>query len=255
MIQSQRIAESRASPWPRNTAAHRWYGFGRYYAMFPPSFAYDAISGLTRPGEPVLDPFCGRGNGPFTATVLERPALGIDVNPVAWLFTAVKLDPEANRDRLLRRLQEIERVTRSQDRRGRSRFERMAWAPNVRAFLKAARRELDWRHSVTDRTLMAFIALHMQDKLGTGLSNGLWPTNRVLAPICSYLVDRERFPETSRSRPRDFTHGQNYTSILVRNTEASSRIGGALRRARRPAEGSRNKRRASDYITALQRRH
>jgi hypothetical protein len=52
----------------------------------------------------------------------------------------------------------------------------MAWAPQVRAFLKAARRELDWRNSGVDRTLMAFIALHMQDKQGGGLSNSMSPT-------------------------------------------------------------------------------
>lgn len=176
MTQSLRDVGSRAVPWPRNTAAHRWYGFGRYYAMFPPSFAYNAVKGLTRCGETVLDPFCGRGNGPFTATVLKRPALGIDLNPVAWLFTAVKLQPEANPDRLIKRLREIANSSRRQDRRGHSRFERMAWSPKVRAFLKSARRELDWKESVTDRTLMAFVALHMQDKIGAGLSNVLWPT-------------------------------------------------------------------------------
>ena len=176
MNQAPCATRPRSSPWARGTAAHHWYGFGRYYAMFPPSFAYDAISGLTRPGELVLDPFCGRGNGPFTATVLRRPSLGIDVNPVAWIFTAVKLQPEVTPRCLLGRLHEVARARRVQDRRGRSRFESMAWAPDVRAFLRAARRELDWKGSITDRTLMAFIALHMQDKLGLGLSNCLWPT-------------------------------------------------------------------------------
>ena len=166
----------RKSPWAPKSAAQRWYGFGRYYAMFPPSFAYDAIKGLTCPGESILDPFCGRGNGPFTGIVLGRPSLGIDINPVAWIFTSVKLTPEKDPERLLRRLNEIARARNVKDRRGQSRFERMAWAPGVRAFLRAARRELDWKHSITDRTLMAFITLHMQDKLGDGLSNGLWPT-------------------------------------------------------------------------------
>lgn len=176
MKRASSSTKSRLSPWARNTAVNRWYGFGRYYAMFPPSFAHDAVLGLTRPGESVLDPFCGRGNGPFTASVLGRPSLGIDVNPVAWLYTAVKLQPEIDPQRLLRRLGEIGHARRVQDRRGQSRFERMAWAPDVRALLRAARRELDWESSITDRTLMAFIVLHMQDKLGAGLSNNLWPT-------------------------------------------------------------------------------
>jgi len=77
---------------------------------------------------------------------------------------------------LLARLDDIGSARRSADRRSRSRFETMAWAPQVRAFLKAARRELQWKASVVDRTLMAFIALHMQDKREAGLSNTLAPT-------------------------------------------------------------------------------
>ena len=166
----------RQSPWPYASAERRWYGMGRYYAMFPPRFAFDAIEGLTRTGDRVLDPFCGRGNAPFTAAVMGRPCLGIDINPIAWLYTAVKLNPDPKPDRVVRRLKAIGRAARKDDRRSRSRFETMAWSPDVRAFLKAARRELNWRSSVTDRTLMAFLMLHMQDKRGQGLSNALWPT-------------------------------------------------------------------------------
>ena len=177
----------RESPWKHNTAPGRWYGFGRYYAMFPPSFAYDAIQGLTDTGEWVLDPFCGRGNAPFTATVLGRPSVGIDINPVAWIFAEAKLRPEPDPNQLLKRLSEIARARKDRDRRSRSQFETMAWAPDVRAFLRAARRELDWKgkDSLTDRTLMAFIVLHMQDKNGAGLSNALWPT---IACSPSYAV-------------------------------------------------------------------
>ena len=163
-------------PWSRNTAAGRWYGFGRYLAMFPPQFIHDAVQNLTQHGETVLDPFCGRGNGPFTATVLGRPAVGIDINPVAWIFATTKLQPTANPQQVIDRLNEIARARRPQDRKGRNRFETMAWAPGVRALLKAARRELNWRNSEVDRTLMAFIALHAHDKLGGGLSNSMSPT-------------------------------------------------------------------------------
>ena len=52
----------------------------------------------------LLDPFCGRGNGPFTATVLGRPALGIDVNPIAWLFATAKLQPAATAEEVTNRL-------------------------------------------------------------------------------------------------------------------------------------------------------
>lgn len=171
--------------WPRNTAVGRWYGFGRYYAMFPQAFAHDAVVHLTQPGDLVLDPFCGRGNGPYTASVLGRSTLGIDINPVAWLYTAAKLQPAGAADQVTARLADMANARRARDRRGRNRFERMAWAPDVRALLKAARRELDWQNSIVDRTLMAFITLHMQDKQGHGLSNSMSPT---IAYSPSYAV-------------------------------------------------------------------
>ena len=164
------------SVWSRSTAAGRWYGFGRYYAMFPQSFIHDAVINLSKQEETVLDPFCGRGNGPFAATVLGRTALGIDVNPIAWLYAAVKLEPAPKPEQVTARLSEVARARRSSDMRSRSLFQTMAWAPAVRALLKAARRELDWRDSIIDRTLMAFITLHMQDKQGAGLSNVMSPT-------------------------------------------------------------------------------
>ncbi|MCY4354254.1 MAG: hypothetical protein OXC09_05645 [Truepera sp.] len=123
-----------------------------------------------------MDPFCGRGNGPFTAAVMGRPTTGIDVNPVAWIFTAAKLQPAEDPEQVIARLNEIWLARKPQDGRSRSQFEAMAWAPKVRALLRAARRELDWKGSEVDRTLMAFIALHMQDKKEDGLSNSMSPT-------------------------------------------------------------------------------
>ena len=171
---------------------------GRYYAMFPPRFAFDAVRNLTSPGDRILDPFCGRGNAPFTASVMGRPAIGVDINPVAWLFTATKLSPDNSVDRVIRRLYEISKAARKSDRKSRSAFETMAWSPTIRAFLKSARRELAWKSSIADRTLMAFIALHMQDKKGAGLSNGLWPT---IACSPSYAV--KWWTENSSTRPPD----------------------------------------------------
>lgn len=175
---SQRAVTGATAPsvWRRNTAEFRWYAFGRYYAMFPSTFAREVVEGLTNKDDLVLDPFCGRGNGPFTATVLGRRSIGIDVNPLAWLYTAAKLRPPRKLQSVLDRLTEIGEACRTQDRKARTRFECMAWAPGVRSFLRAARRELDWRSDHVDRTLMGFVMLHMQDKLGSGLSNHLWPT-------------------------------------------------------------------------------
>ena len=164
---------SQTTPWSPKTPENQWYGFGRYYAMFPPMFASEAIRAFTRPGQMVLDPFCGRGNGPFTAAVLGRHTVGIDINPLAWLYTAVKLQPERDQKRLIQRLHQVRAATLPDDSEAQSEFEKLAWAPQVRSLLRSARRELDWKQSLTDRTLAAFITIHMQDKLGDGLSNQL----------------------------------------------------------------------------------
>ena len=163
-------------PWPANTAEHRWYGLGRYYAMFPAPFVTRAVKTFTDREDVVMDPFSGRGNAPFVAAALGRPAVAVDIQPVAWLFTAAKLGAARQPKRVLARVRAVAKMVRPRDRKSRSRFETMVWSPTVRGFLRAARRELDWRASRVDRTLMAFVALHMQDSCATGLSNRLSPT-------------------------------------------------------------------------------
>ena len=130
-------------PWPVKTPEHRWYGLCRYYAMFPAPFVTRAVKTFTRRGDVVMDPFCGRGNPPFVAAALGRPAVAVDIQPVAWLFTAAKLARALQPGRVLARLRTIAKAVRPADRQAQSRFESMASSPAVLSFLRAARRELD----------------------------------------------------------------------------------------------------------------
>jgi DNA methylase len=45
---------------------------------------------FTKPGEVVLDPFCGRGTTPLSAVLLGRVAIGCDVNDVAYCVSLAK---------------------------------------------------------------------------------------------------------------------------------------------------------------------
>ena len=99
-------------PWPARTPQHRWYGLGRYYAMFPAPFVTSAIKGFTERGDVVMDPFSGRGNAPFLAAATGRPSIAVDILPVAWLFTTAKLKPSRTADRLLVRLKNTQRAVR-----------------------------------------------------------------------------------------------------------------------------------------------
>ncbi len=153
--------------------------------MFPAPFVTTALTEFTCPKDVVMDPFSGRGNAPFLAAAMGRPSISIDILPIAWLFTTAKLNPSHNADDVLLRLQDIRRAVRPHECRARNEFEKMAWSSIVRGFLRAARRELNWRESSTDQTLTAFIALHMQDSIPSGLSNRFSPT---VAHSSSYAI-------------------------------------------------------------------
>ena len=96
--------------WKYRNAAGRWAGFGRYYAMFPVDFARFVVETMSPKEGSVLDPFCGRGTAPFVAQATGRSSLGIDVNPVAWVFAKVKTSPEPNPEKLLKRLIDLQRA-------------------------------------------------------------------------------------------------------------------------------------------------
>ena len=61
-----------------------------YWTMFPLDFPLQALAD-GRPGEWVLDPFCGRGTTLFAARKLGMGSVGIDSNPVAAAIAQAKL--------------------------------------------------------------------------------------------------------------------------------------------------------------------
>ena len=67
----------------------------RYSGKFIPQIASRAISLLTRPGELVVDPYCGSGTTLLEAALLHRRAVGVDLNPLAVLIARVKTTPIA----------------------------------------------------------------------------------------------------------------------------------------------------------------
>ncbi len=80
-------------------------------AMFPPAIPRTFIEWLTRPGDVVYDPFCGRGTTPFEACLMGRVGLGSDLNPLAWLLTSAKVSPPAKAT-LERRMRELRSAIR-----------------------------------------------------------------------------------------------------------------------------------------------
>jgi len=159
------------------TAADRWAGIGPYYAMFPVPFANSVVSQYTAHGDVILDPFAGRGTSIFSAAVQSRIGVGIEVNPVGWVYTQAKLNP-ARREAVENRIDELgafaERYRPATDEL--PEFFNLCFAPRVREFLLAAREHLDWSGNQTDQTTMALLLVHLHGKRTDSFSNQMRQT-------------------------------------------------------------------------------
>ena len=85
---------------------HRFHSICPYFAMFPEEFVQRYLA-WSKPGDLVLDPFCGRGTTIFEALLRGRDAIGCDTNPVAACVSRAKADPPSMRS-VLERLRELE---------------------------------------------------------------------------------------------------------------------------------------------------
>ena len=155
----------------------RWSRFGPYYAMFPVDFAFNVIREHSSANGRVLDPFAGRGTSIYAATALGRDAVGIEINPVGWVYGKTKLKP-AKEKVVLNRLADIADSARnySDETEGLPEFFSVCFCPEVLNFLLAAKSRLNWRGNNVDRTLIAFILYYLHNNIGQGLSNQMKQT-------------------------------------------------------------------------------
>jgi DNA modification methylase len=155
-----------------STAESRWARFGPYYAMFPVDFAFEVVNEFSKPGDFVIDPFAGRCSSIYAGGVLGRPSVGIEINPVGWLYGSAKLGP-AKKSNVLNRLYEIDSrkhyYTKAVERM--PKFFRMCYCDDVLKFLLSARKNLNWRFGKVDGTLMSIVLVYLHGKVGEGLSN------------------------------------------------------------------------------------
>ena len=154
------------------TAEARWARFGPYYAMFPMDFAFDVVEKYSKKGDYIIDPFAGRCSSIYAGGVLGRNSLGIEINPVGWLYGKVKLQP-AEKDKVVRRLIEIYNKRNYYNRTVEKmpEFYRICYCDEVLKFLLAARTHLNWQKDSVDATLMSILLIYLHGKLGEGLSN------------------------------------------------------------------------------------
>ncbi len=159
-------------------AAHsRWAGIGPYYAMFPAEFADQVIAEHTKQGDTVLDPFAGRGTAVFSAATQGRCGVGMEINPVGWVYARAKLAP-SEKGMVAERFAELGRLADSYGDAAKKLppFFHHCFTRKVRRFLVAAREELAWRRSQIDCTAMALLLVNMHGKREASLSNQLRQT-------------------------------------------------------------------------------
>jgi SAM-dependent methyltransferase len=105
------------------------HGFHSYAGRMHPSTARTAIAELTKPGQRVLDPFCGSGTVLVESMAAGRTAVGVDASPLAILIAKVRstLLDEDTRERLVTTAREISEEAAERARK-RIRPEIPAWA-------------------------------------------------------------------------------------------------------------------------------
>lgn len=170
-----------------SNATGRWAAVGPYYAMFPVEFAFDIVKEYSEPGQLVLDPFAGRASSVFAAATQERYGLGIEINPLGWVYAQTKLNPATQRN-VERRLKSLVDMSEAcvQDTMELPEFFRMCYSEKVLNFLITAQAELKWKSRKVDRTLMGLLLIHLHGKLGEGLSNQMRQT-KAMGP--KYSID------------------------------------------------------------------
>lgn len=187
------------------TAIGRWAGLGPYYAMFPIEFTFDVIAEYTRPGQRVLDPFAGRASSIFAAAALGRSGLGIEINPVGWLYGQVKLKP-AMKHNVADRIRSVNYVAQNLGQERLSalpEFFSACYTPTVLRFLLAARDVLQWKSSIVDATVMAIILVHLHGKRDQSLSNQM-RQGKAMSPDYCVRWWQERGSQPPEVEPVEF---------------------------------------------------
>lgn len=186
-------------------ARHRFHAICPYFAMFPESFAEAWIERLTRPGDVVLDPFCGRGTTPFQAILMNRDAIASDINPVAYCVTRAKTNAPAP-STVRRRLTLLEAGFKWREwegmRRALPEFFQHAFHRHALRQLLHLRSALCWSRSNVDAMIAALVlgSLHGEsDRSPHYLSNQM-PRTISTKPAYSVRYWKER---ASSPPPRD----------------------------------------------------
>ncbi len=176
---------------------HRFHALCPYFAMFPETFVETWVERLTRPGDYVLDPFCGRGTTPFQALLMRRRAVASDINPVAYCVTRAKTNAPSIAS-VRRRLTSLEREFKTNawedHRKQLPPFFRWAYSPATLRQVVYLRSRLRWRDSDVDCFIAALTlgSLHGESSISPSYLSNQMPRTISTKPGYSIKFWKER---------------------------------------------------------------
>lgn len=86
----QEILEMVNGTFQRGHTTYLTHNFHPYAAKFIPQIPRLVIQTYSRPGQTVLDPFCGSGTTLVESKLLGRASIGVDINPIGAFMSKVK---------------------------------------------------------------------------------------------------------------------------------------------------------------------
>ena len=178
----------------RGGMRHPLHALCPYFAMFPEEFVARQLLTFTRPGDLVLDQFCGRGTTILDSIIQKRRVIGTDVNWVAACVAGAKA-AVPSKDELFDRLNELARAYGSAELQlPAEEFFFHCFHNETLRELSFLRATLDWRNDDRDRFIAAVAlgALHGESHRSPNYLSNRMPRTISTKPDYSVRWWRER---------------------------------------------------------------
>ncbi len=136
---------------------HPLHSLCPYFAMFPEAFVAKQVFAYTERGDIIFDPFCGRGTTVLESLLNNRPAYGVDINPVAACIAGAKVDAPTL-PAVRARIEELsDQYGTHEFSKPSGEFFKLCFHERTLKEILHLREALDWRGSRVDRFIAAIV--------------------------------------------------------------------------------------------------
>jgi len=204
-----------------------------YRACYKPQLPRFFIERLTSPGEPVYDPFGGRGTTALEAALLGRRVVSNDINPLSQMLAQPRLTPPSPND-VQRRLADVPRSNNEDCDLG------MFFHPNTEGELRAMRQWFAQRRESGELDqLDAWVRMVATNRL-TGHSPGFFSAY-TLPP--NQAVTREKQIELNQKRGQSPEYRDTHSLVVKKSRQLTRGLSSA------ELEGLRGASKSARFLT------